>query len=85
METRLQELQDRFGSEERLKVDAHDLGRASFLYVCSSDHAVEISEAEEGLFIEYWDVADEASDASSVKQEYLSSTDEVFRKAIEWL
>jgi len=38
-----------------------------------------------GVFVEYWDVADETSDRDSVKSEIMPSTAEVFEKVMRWL
>jgi len=85
MQIELQELQNRFRAEKSLKVDARGLGKTSFLYVRSTNRAVEISMDNPGVFVEYWDVADETSDRDSVKSEIMPSTAEVFEKVMRWL
>jgi hypothetical protein len=81
----LQELGNRLSAEARLKVELRGGGRASFLYVRSVRRAVEISEDEGGLFIEYWDTSDELSEAPAVRSEVVPPSEDAFKKAVEWL
>jgi len=81
----LLELQQQLERIDRLKIDLRGEGKAAFLYVRSSEHAVEISIEGNGFLVEYWDEADEGSEKDPVRSEIAGSKSDVMRNVTEWL
>ena len=85
MSDELAEIQDSLKDAAALKIDLRGQGVGKFLYVRSSNRAVEISLADEGVFVEYWNNADELSDEAPVKSEVVPSTTEALTNVLAWL
>jgi len=85
MNDELLELRDQLAKTGSLKIDMRGEGKAAFLYIQSSKHAVEISVEGNGFFVEYWDEADEESEKGPVRSEIVESKSDVIRNVTEWL
>jgi hypothetical protein len=85
MQTDLLQIRERLRGRVDLRVDLRGTGKSEFLYISSPHHAAEISPAEGGFFVEFWDEADEESQATAIRSEIVSSISEVTNKLIEWL
>jgi hypothetical protein len=81
----LSEIRDKLKAIDGLEVKLTEAGLASFLYVRSEDRAVEVSLHHAGVFVEYWETAEELSEEPSAKSEQLRSPAETVAKVIGWL
>jgi hypothetical protein len=85
MQTELLQIREYLRGRADLRVDLRGTGESEFLYISSPHHAAEISPAEGGFFVEFWDEADEESHAAAVRSEIVPSISEVTNKLTEWL
>jgi hypothetical protein len=78
------EIRGYFDTHEGLKIELLGSGKAEFLYIRSSERAAEVSIAEQGFFVELWDVVDEESNKAPVSSEIMPSIPEVLIRLTEW-
>jgi len=84
MNSDLLQIHEYLRDREGLRIDLRGAGRSEFLYVRSPDRAAEISRAEGGFFVEFWDNADEESH-EPVRSEIVESASVVKNRLTEWL
>jgi hypothetical protein len=66
-------------------VSTRGQGKAVFLYVRSTRRAVEVSVDEGDICVEYWNVADEESDESPIREETFDDNESATKSIQDWL
>jgi hypothetical protein len=59
-------------------------GAASFVYAINKGRAVEISENDDGFWLEFWEKSND-EDAAPVKETTVATSNQGIRKIKEWL
>jgi hypothetical protein len=81
----LKSFKEKLESGTNLLVSERGSGKTAFLFIRSPERAVEVSEAVDAFYVEYWDNADEGSDIDSVKHEYIKSESDAYASVKAWL
>ena len=85
MSNTLLEIHNRLKEDATLRVEWVGEGKGEFLFVRSPNRAVEVSIADEGVFVEYWNDTDELSEEAPIKSEVVPSTTEALVNVLAWL
>ncbi len=83
VKTKLAEIQEELANEiESIELRGH--GSATFLYLTHNGRAIEISECDEGIWLEFWDNSND-EDAGPVKEMTVQLCEDAIRAARRWL
>jgi hypothetical protein len=83
VKTKLSEIQDEFSNKvETVSLGGH--GLSSFLYLANKGRAVEISEDNGDLWLEFWEKSDD-EDAGPVKELTVATSEDAIRATRQWL
>jgi hypothetical protein len=83
VKTRLAEIQDELAPCFE-KVVLKGQGSSSFVFAVNKGRAVEISEDDGGLWLEFWEKSDD-EDASPVKEMTVDSCEKAVQETTRWL